>query len=35
MYIYDDMMISGQFLLKMRNVSDKSYRENQNTFYVH
>ena len=31
MYIYD---IFRWILLKMKTVSDKSYRENQNTFYV-
>jgi hypothetical protein len=27
-------IISHSFLLRMRNVSDKSYRENQNTYFA-
>jgi len=27
-------MISGRIILRIRNVSDESCRENQNTFYV-
>jgi hypothetical protein len=28
------MIIYCKILLRMRNISDKTYRENQNTFYV-
>jgi len=33
-YEYTFLIISRSFLLRMRNVSDKSCRENQNTHFI-
>ena len=31
---YTFFIISGSFFLRMRNISDKSTRENQNTYFM-